>query len=98
MDPLFKITVHFGGLRLPKSSCIGLSFQSVLTLLPKCFAFLWSILHCYMDIATFLIADYTIPVLICIFENMGVVEAGSHLNYGCSCAYSPLVKIFRNHH
>ena len=39
-SPLVKITVHFGGLIPPKNSCIGLAFQSVLTLLLKCVVFL----------------------------------------------------------
>ena len=37
-SPLTKTTDHFGGLILPKYSCIGFVFQSLLTLLPKCFA------------------------------------------------------------
>jgi len=38
--PLVKITVHFGGLSPPKNTCIGFAFQSVLTLLLKCFVLL----------------------------------------------------------
>ena len=38
--PLAKIIVHAGGLRAPRGSCTGLAFQSVLTLLPKCFSLL----------------------------------------------------------
>ena len=38
--PLIKLTVHFGGLSPPKNSCIGFAFQSVLTLLLKCFVLL----------------------------------------------------------
>ena len=39
-SPLVKITVNFGGWDSdpPKNSCIGLAFQSVLTMLLKCFA------------------------------------------------------------
>ena len=61
--PLAKILDHFGGAQLPKSSCIGLAFQSLLTLLPKYFLLLCSIMQCYVVVETFLIVDYTISVL-----------------------------------
>ena len=62
-NPLVKIVDHFGGLSPPKNSCIGLALQSLLTLLPKYFLLLCSIMHCYVVIETFLIVDYTISVL-----------------------------------
>ena len=51
------------GLCPPRNSCIGLAFQSVLTLLLKFFALLWSIIHCYMVIETYLIFYYALLVL-----------------------------------
>ena len=62
-SPLAKAFDHFGGLSLPKNSCIGYAFQSLLTLLPKYFLLLCSIKHCYVLTETFLIADYAISVL-----------------------------------
>ena len=67
-NPLGKIIDHFGGLS-PQNSCIGLAFQSVLTLLSKYFVLLWSILHCCMVIEVFLIVDYTISVFIYIIAS-----------------------------
>ena len=46
---IVKIIVHFGGLSPP--------------LLPKCFALLGSIVHCYMVIEASLIVDYTVSIL-----------------------------------
>ena len=62
-SPLVKIFYHFGGLSPPKNSCIGPAFQSILSLLPKYFLLLCSIMHCHVGIETFLIVDYTISVL-----------------------------------
>ena len=63
-SPLVKILDHFGGAwPLLKILCIGLAFQSLLTLLPMHFLLLCSIMHCYVVIETFLIVDYTISVL-----------------------------------
>ena len=62
-EPPVKIVDHFGGLNPHKNSCIGLAFQSLLTLLPKHFLLLCSIMQCYVVIDTFLIFDYTISVL-----------------------------------
>ena len=58
MEPLVKIVDHFEGLSPPKNSCIGLAFQSLLTMLPKYFLLL------YVVIETFLIVEYTVSVLI----------------------------------
>ena len=63
LRPFAKIFDHLGGLSPPRKSCIGLAFQSLLTLLPKYFLLLCSIMHCYLVIETFLIVDYTISVL-----------------------------------
>ena len=35
--PLVKTSAHVGGAQPPKNSCIGLAFQSLLALLPKCY-------------------------------------------------------------
>ena len=54
--PLVKILDHFGGAQPPpRNSCIGLAFQSLLTLLPTYFLLLCSIMHCYVVIETFLL-------------------------------------------
>ena len=54
--PLVKIFDHFGGAQPPpRNSCIGLALQSLLTLLPKYFLLLCSIMHCYVVIETFLL-------------------------------------------
>ena len=55
--PLLKFLIILGG------SSIGLAFQSLLTLLPKYFLPMCSIMHCYVAIETFLIVDYAISVL-----------------------------------
>ena len=60
---LAKFFIILEELSPPKNSCIGLAFQSLLTLLPKCFLLLYSITYCYVAIETFLIVDYTISVL-----------------------------------
>ena len=39
-EPLVKTIDYFRGAQAPKSSCIGIAFQSLLTLLPKCFVLL----------------------------------------------------------
>ena len=63
VEPVVKITVNFRRLSLPKNSCIGLAFQSVLILLLNCFVLLYLIIHCYMVIQTFLIVCYALLLL-----------------------------------
>ena len=53
--PLLKFKIILEGLSPPRKSCIGLAFQSLLTLLPKYFLLLCSIMHCYVVIETFLL-------------------------------------------
>ena len=50
---LLKVLIILGA----KNSCIGLTFQSLLVLLPKYFLLLWSIFDCYVVIETFLIVN-----------------------------------------
>ena len=47
---LLKIAVYFGGLSPPENLVSAVLLKSVLTLLPKCFVLLWSMLHCSMVI------------------------------------------------
>ena len=62
-EPLqIKIADNFWRFSPLRSSCMGFTFRCLLTLLSKYFAFLWSFLHCYMVIKTFLIIDYTMSV------------------------------------
>ena len=88
--PLVKILDHFGGAQPPpRNFCIGLAFQSLLTLLPKYFLLLCSIVHCYVVIETFLLLiilyQYYIRLLYLSFKNMGVAAARPHPKCGRGC-------------
>ena len=63
VDPPCQNYHSLWGLGPLPNSCIDFAFQSVLTLLPKHYLLLRSILHCYVAMDTFLIVDYTILVL-----------------------------------
>ena len=60
--PLVKLLIILG-LSPPNNSSIGFAFESVFTLLSKCFVLLWSIMYCCMVIETFLILNYILLVL-----------------------------------
>ena len=51
-SPLVKISAHFGGLSPPQNPCIGLAFQSLLALLPKCYdqlcTAIWLLTHLFL--------------------------------------------------
>ena len=50
--PLVKISAHFGGAEPPQNPCIGLAFQSLLALLPKCYdqlcTAIWLLTHLFL--------------------------------------------------